>query len=261
MKGLRLLQLEFQRAIRNGRMPYMIVLVAILGILSSAGEIAGNASSEFRYSTMWYFENSFTVNSWFMSVWYSLAAYAAVSYFCQEWRTGYWKSLELRTGKKVYLYGKNISCFLLGFCTMFLGLLLYLLILIGIGMVVDYPLYDPRFDMENIQPVKYLLLHIVTFSASAGFWSMIGLLMAAIQNDSFIAVTMPLALNMTVDYVLRRLTGGSFSTFRLASLNGISGNYVLSAIYGTVVFILLGAVCGWIVTEFLRKRVENEWYS
>ena len=90
---------------------------------------------------------------------------------------------------------------------------------------------------------------------------MIGLLMAAIQNDSFIAVTMPLALNMTVDYVLRKLTGGSFSTFRLASLNGISGNYVFGAIYGIVVFVLLGAVCGWIVTEFLRKRVENEWYS
>ena len=144
---------------------------------------------------------------------------------------------------------------------MFLGLLLYLLILIGIGVVVDYPLYDSRFDMENIQPVTYLLLHIVTFSASAGFWSMIGLLMAAIQNDSFIAVTMPLAMNMTVDFVLRKLTGGSFSTFRLASLNGISGNYVFGAIYGIVVFVLLGAVCGWIVTEFLRKRVENEWYS
>lgn len=261
MKGLRLLQLEFQRAVHNGRMPYMIVLVAILGLLSSVGEIISDASSEFQHSTIWYFDNAFTVNSWFLPVWYSLGTYAAVSYFCQEWRTGYWKPLELRTGKKVYLYGKSINCFLLGFCTAFWGLLLYLLMLIGIGAIIGYPLYDPISDRENIQPILYLVLRIVTFAASAGFWSMAGLLMASIQNDSFIAVTMPLALNMTVDYVLRRLTGGSFSTMKFATLSSIPENYILSAIYGTVVFILLGAVCGWIVTEFLRKRVENEWYS
>ena len=261
MKGLRLMQLEFQRAIRNGRMLYMILLVAILGLLSSVGEIVTNGALGFYCSAIWYFDNAFTVNSWFLPVWYSLGAYAAVSYFCQEWRTGYWKPLELRTGKKVYLYGKSINCFLLGFCTVFWGLLLYLLILIGIGAIIGYPLYDPISDRENIQPIFYLVLRIITFAASAGFWSMAGLLMAAIQNDSFIAVTMPLALNMTVDYVLRRLTGGGFSTLKFANLNAISESYILSAIYGTVVFILLGAVCGWIVTEFLRKRVENEWYS
>ena len=261
MKRLRLLRLEFERVTRSGRMQWMIMLIAILGLLSSVGDIAKDVRLGVDYSVIWYFDRAFTLNSWFLPVWYSLGAYTAVSYFCQEWRTGYWKPLELRTGKAVYLYGKSINCFLLGFCTVFGGLLLYLLILIGIGAIIGYPLYDPISDRENIQPIFYLVLRIITFAASAGFWSMAGLLMAAIQNDSFIAVTMPLALNMTVDYVLRRLTGGGFSTMKFVNLSAIPENYILSAIYGTVVFILLGAVCGWIVTEFLRKRVENEWYS
>lgn len=261
MKGLRLLKIEFERVIRSGRMLYMILAIATLGVLSTTGNIVNDIQTGLEYSAIWYFENSFYTNGWFLPIWYSLATFVAVSYFCQEWRNGYWKPLELRTGKKIYLYGKSVNCFLIGFCTVFLGLVLYFVILLGIGVIGNYSLYNPRSDRENIQPILYVLLRILTFSASAGFWSMAGLLMAAIQNDSFIAITMPLALNLTVDYVLRKLTGGKFSTLGFACLGAMPENYILSAIYGTVVFVLLGAVCGWIVTEFLRKRVENEWYS
>ena len=85
--------------------------------------------------------------------------------------------------------------------------------------------------------------------------------MAAIQNDSFIALTMPLALNLTVDYILRKVTGDTFSTVRFACLSVMPDQYVITGIRGIIVFILLGAVCGCIVMRFLRKRVENEWYS
>lgn len=261
-REFRLLRVEFQRAIRSGRMPCMVILVAILGTVSSLGSIVKDVRIGFaKYSLVWYFEDFFYLNNWFVPLFYSIASYVAVSYFCQEWRTGYWKSLELRSGKRVYLYGKSINGFLLGFCTVFLGLLLYVLILAGIGVIVGYPLYDPMQDGEGIQPVVYILLWIVTFSTSAGFWSLIGLLMAAIQNDSFIAVTMPLALNLTIDYVLRKATGGTFSTSGFACLSVMPDRYVITGIRGILVFILLGAVCGWIVTRFLRKRVENEWYS
>ena len=254
------------RLIRNGKVPIMIAAIGAVSILSVAGEFAGNG--EVVGTVNYYHSYLYNYDIWFVPLLYTMAAYTAIQNICQEWKNNYWKPNEQRCGKKTYLNGNCISCYLVGFGTMFFGQGVYLLILLLLGSCWGLPLMNESYDSwcgMVTHPFCYWLLKTVLFSSSAGFWSMVSFFMAVIQMDRFIAVTVPLALNILLNFILHRLTNGAISLNAISQMAGIMREDAIdpvgSFVMGMLIFGILSVLTGSVSAKVLRKRIENEWYA
>lgn len=269
-KTWKLLRVDLLKAFRNGRIPLLSLAVCGVCILCCTEQIQTLAEYGAHGSIVDMFAISFAVGEHLLPVLYALACLAPVTGFCQQWNNGYWKPVELRSGKFSYVLGTVLSCFFQSFVIMFLGQLLFLLFLSILGAVYHLPLMTEFHVDERIvyygwcllpeHPALFLFWKLFVFSLSAGFWGMAAFLMAAWKTEAFTAIMIPMVLYLASDYILSR----SFLHITIgtpAKLASEIEDFMDTVGYGILLYgtlsLLLGIGAGYII----KRRVEHEWHT
>lgn len=257
---------EFNKTVHNGS-SIAAVLIAFIVICIAGfeplyrGVLYWDASQQ-SFSAYSFFEE--TVQTGLISyrpILYLLALYPTVRIFCREWQNGYWKSIELRSRKSVYIYGKISAAFWNSFMIMFLSLLFWIVLLLIYCSVFHYPMSFTEEDWVgySLYPFRDMLFKMIIFSASAGLWGIVSLLFAVLKPDFFLAAGLQMAVYMIIIGIAGKWGGifrtiGSIETMNAIPERGIITNFVFSLLVTSC----LCGLTGMLTAGQLRKRVEYE---
>ena len=192
------------------------------------------------------------------------AALPYVASFCSDWKFQYIKLIVIRTGVTKYVWSKVFTCFVSGFLTVFIGLILFIAIL-----SLKVPLFPSKnFDQSAYQPfgslavgefpILFLLVQIFVFSLAAALWSVVGLAVSAFIPIHFVAV----AAAVIASYFLEQLTWILPKWLNLylitKSADVIHQGPFISFVYFLFIFILFSILAGLLFSYQVRRRVRNE---
>ncbi|WP_400243113.1 hypothetical protein AB3U99_18705 [Niallia sp. JL1B1071] len=193
------------------------------------------------------------------------AAIPFVSSFCSDWKCQYIKPVIIRSGINKYIRAKIITCFVTGLITVFLGLLLFILLLSfrmpifpieNFGNIVYLP-FSPL-ATSNF-PISYLIARCFVFSLSAALWSVVGLTVSAFIPIHFVAI----ASTVIASYFLEQITyfylPDWLNLYKLTGSEDVihQGPYI-SLFYFIFVFVSFSALAGLLFQYQVKRRINNE---
>ena len=194
----------------------------------------------------------------FKKVMVFFSAIPFVTVFCQDYNSGYIKSLILRGGERSYAWSNVIVCALSGFTAIFLGMLSYFCILSFFCPAQPYQVTGVYSNVASNSPVLFFMIISVVFSLYATMWSVVGLTLSSILPDNYVALGSPLIFG----YILEELTFGFPSFINLYDLSHNVGLFkqspLLNFLYTIGVFILIIAIAGCVFSYFVKRRSRNE---
>ncbi|MCJ7840774.1 hypothetical protein MUB24_07615 [Lederbergia sp. NSJ-179] len=192
------------------------------------------------------------------------AALPYVASFCSDWKYQYLKPVVIRTGAKRYVWSKVITCFLSGFLTVFIGVLLFCLLLL-----LKMPLF-PSEDLENIIsplfsplaegafPLLVVLAESFIFSLAAALWTVVGLAVSAFIPSHFVAVTTPVIASYILEEVTKLFPSWLNLYLLTRSADVLQQGPLISFVYFCFVFLLFAALVGCLFDYQVRRRIRNE---
>lgn len=128
--------------------------------------------------------------------------------FGREIRSGYYKAIVVRSGRKKYVLTHGSMCFFTTAITAFIGMLFCMLIMSQFFPVMrndaagNYTEGLIRWSASPDSCWLYFISKALVLSVSFGAWSLAGMILSVFSPDPFIAVCSPLV----VSYILEFLT-------------------------------------------------------
>lgn len=185
--------------------------------------------------------------------------------FCTELKSGYTKSVILRSSVKSYIIVHTVLNFIVTFLVAFLGMTLC----VGV-LAIFFPLaneaivydYTDAFSCLLNTPdtaLEFILCKAYMFSLSLGAWSVSGAVISAIYPDPFIAVCTPLVMSYVLEFI-------SMEVKFLPNLYSLSVGYVYidaldktipALLYITFIFLLLGAIFAAVFYVLAKGRLRQ----
>lgn len=254
------LKMSFMQLFSSPLFYLSIIGVTILCFISIWERVS---ASETRITVVYCFD-IFIGLTMFKKLVVLFAAIPYVSSFCSDWKCQYIKPVVIRTGIKEYIWSKIITCFVSGFLTVFIGLILFI-ILLSFKM--------PIFPAENIEqmifppfaplavgkiPVLYLLAQSFVFSMAAALWAVVGLSLSAFIPINFVAITTPLIASYFLESLTRRLPEWLNIYLLTSSCDVIHQGPFISFAYFVFIFILFSFLPASIFNYQVRRRLRNE---
>lgn len=193
------------------------------------------------------------------------AALPCVTGFYDDWKNQYIKNIVMRGGKSNYIISKVVTCVVISFLIVFIGIFLYMfsLILMGvdysgnndIGGLTESTLYGVLL-LKN--PLVYTCCIISIYAASMSVWVVSGLMMSAYIPNSFVAVCCPLIYSYLVEEVTAFLPPylNMYFLTKGNDILGISATY--SYLYTILIFGVLIIIQGYIFGKRVVRRLGNE---
>lgn len=192
------------------------------------------------------------------------AAFPYVASFCSDWKCQFIKPVVIRTGISNYVWSKFITCFVSGILTVFIGQILFIIIL-----SFKFPLF-PNEDLNEVLllpfkslstgffPPLYLLAQSFVFSMAAALWTVVGLTLSAFIPVHFAAIAAPVIASYLLEEVTTLLPN-AFNLYLLTrSSDVIQQGPLVSFIYFCFIFIMLSVLAGWLFSYQVKRRVRNE---
>lgn len=193
------------------------------------------------------------------------ASFPAVSSFCSDWNCQYIRCHSSRSGTKAYIRGRIFSCFTVTFLTVFLGLLLFVIILLFLFPVanMENELNVTNFPITRklfmVSPWLYILYHIFVISLETAAWGMVGLSISALLPNRFIALLSPFICCYIVTTISR-----SFPVYlNFYSINTLEDvfkqeNPILNLAYIVGIYAVIVLIFSLIFSRVVKRRVGNE---
>lgn len=192
------------------------------------------------------------------------AAIPYVSSFCSDWKYQYIKPVVIRTGVKRYIWSKIITCFVSGFLTVFIGLILFILFLsLQMPMFpsqnIDQAIYPPFAPLaEGNFPVLFLLAQSFIFSMSAALWVVVGLALSAFIPIHFVAIATPVIASYLLEQLSQYLPAWLNLYYLTSSTDVIHQGPLISFVYFCFIFILFALLAGLLFDYQVKRRLRNE---
>ncbi len=181
-----------------------------------------------------------------------------VTAFCRDYNSGYFKSLIVRSSERSYAWSNVSVCALSGFSSVFLGCLVYFLILSLFCPARPYETVGVYSALAWNYPVIYVLLLLGIFSLYAVMWTTVGLMLTSVLPDPYIALGSPLIFG----YILEEITYGLPTCLNLYKLShGIAvfkQSPLMNFFYTVCVFTVVIALSGCVFSHFVKRRSRNE---
>ena len=172
------------------------------------------------------------------------SALPCVTGFYDDWKHQYIKNIVIRTGRRNYIISKIVVCVSISFLVVFLGILIFIGLLIGMG-----------FDYSGF---LYVCCIVSIYAASMAVWVMSGLMISSYIPNSFVAICSPLIFS----YLLEEITGllpPYFNMYLLAKASNVLGkNATYSYLYTIFIFTVLILGQGLIFAKRVKRRLGNE---
>ncbi len=242
--------------------PFTGILVLALGmatVLMSAYDIVQTLSGSYPVSVEYWM--IFSRATQFHPILYAGCSFLSLSVFCGEWRSGAWKYKEVRIGKKRYVRDSVMLHWLCSFFVSLVANLVCTAVLVVLGSLNGVPLRDaknPEFLIVGSLPIDWLMRFMMQ-ALACGFWSMLGFLVAQLQNDLFLALAVPAAAYMGLNFLSMKMLPMPFKTgfgnmeMLVYPEHQVQRFFLFSAFLG-----LLTALAGSAAADLLKKRVEYE---
>ena len=192
--------------------------------------------------------------------------FAAVPFtanFADEWKNRVTAYCVTRKGVKKYAASNVLLCAVTSFLALFLGILLYMLVM---SFFVDFDTPGkyvgdtgyPYCELYTYGPRwLYPIIRVFIFSVSGSMWCVMGLMLSAFVPNKYVAVCSPVVASYVVERITMQLPV-KFSLYSLSVSFPLIYNSVVTFIYTTMFFTVISAVCGFVFYFVLRKRVRNE---
>ncbi|MBC5788203.1 hypothetical protein [Clostridium facile] len=193
------------------------------------------------------------------------ASFPAASSFCSDWNCQYIRCHVSRSGIKGYIGGRILSCITSSFLACFLGILLFVLILLTF-----FPLANAERDVSLnaiptlhklylISPWLYLIYHIFIISLATATWSVVGLCISAWIPNRFIALLSPFICYYILDTFSLQLPM-LINFYHINKGTDIlnMGNPWLNLLYIIAIYTVLMALFGCLFGRTVKRRVGNE---
>lgn len=192
------------------------------------------------------------------------AVFPSIIFFCDEWNTGYVKSIMIRSSKKIYIYSKLVSILFSGgliVCAPLVTLHLFLF-LVGEPYTLESTLgYQTQYHQTIFQSFEFMLngfaplivIDICAFMFGV-VWSSIGLAFASLTLNRYISLAAPFAIYFSIFICCARLREYLFSPVNLIFPNLTlikSFNYVI--VYDLCI-LLIGLIAFF---SAIKIRLEN----
>lgn len=194
----------------------------------------------------------------FKKVMVFFAAIPFVTVYCQDYNSGYIKSLIVRSSERNYAWSNIIVCSLSGFTAVFVGMVAYFGIVSCFCPPQAYETVGAYSNMALNSPILYVLLIVGVFSLYATMWTIVGLTLSSILPDNYVALGSPLIFG----YILEEMTFGLPSYLNLYKLSQSFAVFdkspFLNYFYTMGVFILIMAISGCVFSHFVKRRSRNE---
>ena len=192
------------------------------------------------------------------------AAFPGAGSFCSDWNHQFIRPVCIRCGVRKYSHSKVVFCAGSVFLTVFLGMLLYVFLLVAFRIpllgengkgVVD-PLYGPLLTGDF--PLLYFLVKIFLLSVASAFWGIVGLLISSWIPNYFVAVSAPF-----ISYYLLGEFGEylpDFMNFRMLAYgyDVVSQGIGVTMLYTVLFFGLFSFIVGKLFQRNMQRRVANE---
>jgi hypothetical protein len=197
-----------------------------------------------------------------LAVLFAAVPFAAV--FCSDWNCQYIKPVVIRSGIKKYAWSRITLCFLSAFITVFIGLILFFILL-----SLKMPLFLES-DMDNlisepfasiaygVMPVMYILAEAAVFSMAAALWSVVGMTVSAYIPNRFVALASPVIACYLLEELTAYLPNFLNIYYLTRSANVIRQGAALSFSYFCFVFVGLSLLSGLLFSRQVRRRIQNE---
>ena len=186
------------------------------------------------------------------------AAVPFASVFCQDYNSGFLNSVLTRTGEKHYIFSGMISCVLSGFCAVFCGMMLFLVMILPAFPLKPMECNDIYRSLAANSPLMYAMMHISVYALYSAMWTAGGLALSSLLPDRYVALGAPLILG----YVLEEITLKLPSFLNLYKLSHcypvFSGTGLQNYLFTIALFLLISALFGWMYAHFLKRRIRNE---
>ena len=253
---------EVVENIRRKETLLLMAITVVILCLSSSFEVA--RSLQWRYETsVLYWMSSGRITQFTPLLYASCSAVSTFS-FCEEWRTGMWKYIEMRMGKTAYVKAAIWQHFIMTFLCVVFSQLCWIMILLIIASGTGVPVRDvlhPELNMTGAVALD-ILLRVVMQSISVCFWAMIALFMAQIKNELFFSLAVPSTMYMFLNYLSYKwlpypFNIGIVNMESLVFSDGQLSKYGLFLCFLMLLTILVGTAAEWL----LKKRVEHEMVS
>ena len=194
----------------------------------------------------------------FKKVMVFFAAIPFVTVYCQDYNSGYIKSLIVRSSERNYAWSNVIVCALSGFTAVFAGMVAYFGIVSFFCPPQAYETAGVYSDVALNSPILYVLLIVGVFSLYATMWTIVGLTLSSVLPDNYVALGSPLIFG----YILEEMTLGLPSYLNLYNLSHSFAVFdkspLLNCFYTIGVFILIMAISGCAFSHFVKRRSRNE---
>ncbi len=254
---------DLRRRIFSPGFVIMTIIAALSYILSSVDELryAWNYSG----ADVLYFWNIAQNIGYFTSV--SILCCTAINCtaFLNDYRSNFYRSCVLRSGKLSYTLSKYLSCVVTGGLTLALGLVLFILIMrIKFPFIAEESSYlesyirssNTMFTGKILEGGHYFGFFAVQTLLAFLFgalWSSVGICLSAFITDKYVASFSP----YIIWYASRSILSGIFKTEAI-----FNGNYNIGGIGGSILWAIayFGAVIiilGFVFCKKAGKRCEN----
>lgn len=192
------------------------------------------------------------------------AALPYVSSFCSDWKCQYIKPVVIRTGIKKYVWSKIITCFVSGFLTVFIGLILFITLLsFKVPMFpsgnLDQVLHPPFGPLAvGDFPILFLLAQCFVFSMAAALWTVVGLAVSAFIPIHFVAIAAPVIASYVLEEMTTLLPSWLNLYYLTRSADVIHQGPLISFAYFCFIFILISVLAGLLFDYQVKRRLRNE---
>ena len=186
------------------------------------------------------------------------AAIPFASNFADEWNSKVITNCITRKDTDDYAVSNVVMCYFSAFAAVFVGMMIYVLIL-----SLQMPLYDdnsffPPYGglLEGGAPMLAITIVVFVYASSCGMWAVMGLTASAFFPSKYVAFCAPFVFC----YIIERFTEIFPEEFQLGPLSkSWSGWKPLPAFLKSVIVILsISSMCGIIFTIKVKRRIGNE---
>lgn len=189
------------------------------------------------------------------------AALPFAANFAEEWLNGVSVSCAARTGIRKYTAANIVFCAISALITVFAGMMIFS----GVYSIF-VPIYKSDGNpysyifgqfLRNGHAEIFLALRILVFSVSCAMWAVIGMFFSALFPNKYAAICAP----FVASYVLERITiqfPDDLNLWYISLSLVYFDNDLLGFLYCTGIFAVIGAICGIVFAELVKRRIQNE---
>ena len=208
----------------------------------------------------YFFFNSYSFGGVFMAYFSSLlAALPFAARYSHEYRGGLYIYAISRCGKRRYARSKLLAAGLSGGATMFLGGLIFIIVLATyLPIITPSRLKDfqgmPYYNaLANGSGLGYFAATLYLSFLSGVLWGCVGMCVSAFLPDPYVAICAPMVLNF-IFVEFGRLTGLPPS-LRLDLLLRARGSFISDAVTLALLTLLVFSLC-WLFYRLFLRRVS-----